>query len=206
MSDDKVKFILNLFEAKVVRFGSFTLKGGHVSPVYFDLRLLISHPKILKAAAHLIADKVKEKSLVFDHVCGVPLAALPLATSYAIPRDLPMIMPRKEIKGHGTNSLVEGVFERGDTSLVIEDTAVSGRSVAEVAESLDQRCGINVTDAIVVLDRLQGGASNLQGRGITLHACTDVFEVMDVLHAEGKVDEETVTVVKSYVNDNQFQF
>lgn len=206
MPDTKVKFIVDLFNAKVVRFGSFTLKGGHVSPVYFDLRLLISHPKILKAAAQLIADKVKEKSIVFDHVCGVPLAALPLATTYAIPRDLPMIMPRKEVKGHGTNSLVEGAFAKGDTTLVIEDTAVSGRSVAEVAESLDQRCGILVTDAVVVLDRLQGGVSSLQSRGISLHACTDVFEVMDVLRSEGKIDDETVTRVKEYINDNQFQF
>ena len=59
-------------------------------------------------------------------MCGVPLAALPLATAFAIPRDHPMIMPRKETKGHGTNNLVEGVFQKGDTSLVIEDTAVSG--------------------------------------------------------------------------------
>lgn len=206
MSVDRSEFILDLFDAKVVRFGSFTLKGGHVSPIYFDLRLLISHPKILKAAAQLIAEKVNEKCLKFDHVCGVPLAALPLATTFAIPRDLPMIMPRKETKGHGTNSLVEGVYAKGDTSLLIEDTAVSGRSVAEIAESLFSRCGIVVTDAVVVLDRLQGGVSNCSSRGITLHACTDVIEVMDVLKRHGKLDEQTVSTVHKYINENQFPF
>merc|ERR1711962_279733 len=109
MGEAKNSFICLI---KVVRFGSFTLKGGHTTPVYFDLRLLISYPKLLKTAARLIADNVKEKALRFDHVCGVPLAALPLATIYAISRDLPMILPRKENKGHGTNSLVEGVFKR----------------------------------------------------------------------------------------------
>ena len=59
---------------------------------------------------------------------------------------------------------------------MVEDTAVSGRSVSEVVDSLDQHCGITVTDAIVVLDRMQGGVANLRDRGVTLHSCTDVFE------------------------------
>ena len=67
-------------------------------------------------------------------------------------------------------------IKKGDTSLVVEDTVVSGQSIAEVAHLLRDRCGVNVTDAVVVLDRLQGGASNLQTKGITLHACVDVFE------------------------------
>ena len=66
--------------------------------------------------------------------------------------------------------------ETGDTSLVIEDTVVSGQSIADVADSLADRCGVHVTNAIVVLDRSQGAAASLNRRGITLHACVDVFE------------------------------
>ena len=55
-----VAFVTSRVLFKVVRFGSFTLKGGHTTPVYFDLRLLISYPKLLKTAARLIADNVKE--------------------------------------------------------------------------------------------------------------------------------------------------
>ena len=174
--DLRTKFIFELFDAEVVKFGNFTLKGGHVTPVYFDLRRLISFPKILKMATQIIDEVIQERGLSYDHVCGVPLAALPLATTYAIPRDIPMIMPRKETKGHGTNNLVEGVFQKGDTSLIIEDTVVSGQSIADVADSLAERCGIRVTDAIVVLDRAQGATASLQRRGITLHSCIDVFQ------------------------------
>eukprot|EP00961_Rhodomonas_salina_P298711 3938318-Rhodomonas_salina.2 len=93
-----------------------------------------------------------------------------------------MVVRRKEAKDYGTKKMVEGVYEKGAKCLVIEDVVTSGASVLETSVSLREEgltvtpapprvclselihhspSFVQVTDAVVLLDREQGGPERI---------------------------------------------
>ena len=113
VKDATKQLILRLHEVGAVKFGSFTLKSGLQSPIYIDLRLIISFPDLLKAVAQCMWQIVSPATNKPDVLCGVPYTALPIATHMSLEHNLPMVMRRKEAKNYGTKKLIEGVFETG---------------------------------------------------------------------------------------------
>lgn len=103
----------------------------------------------------------------------------------------------------GTKRLVEGDVNPGETCLIIEDVVTTGSSVLETVEVL-QKEGLKVTDAIVLLDREQGGKDNLQAHGIRLHSVCTLSKILEILEQQKKIDDEMVRRVKRFIQENIF--
>ncbi|XP_008512925.2 uridine 5'-monophosphate synthase [Equus przewalskii] len=192
-----------LYDAQAFKFGNFVLKSGLSSPVYIDLRGIVSRPRLLSQIAEILFQSAQDAGIRFDSVCGVPYTALPLATVICSTHEIPMLIRRKETKNYGTKKLVEGAVNPGETCLIIEDVVTSGSSVLETVEVL-QKEGLKVTDAIVLLDREQGGKDMLRAHGIRLHSVCTVSKVLEILEQQKKINPEMVERVKRFIQENVF--
>jgi uridine monophosphate synthetase len=186
--DQKKELALALHEIGALKFGEFTFKSGIVSPMYLDLRLFISYPKVMKLVAGLYAEQLRD--LKYDRLAGVAYAALPIAGAVSLELEQPWIFMRKEglAKDYGLQKSLEGEFKDGETVVMIEDLCTRATSLMEAIAAIE-RHKLVVKDAVVLLDYEKGGGALLKEKGYNLHAFMTVREVVDIMHAEGKIDD-----------------
>ncbi|RNA19076.1 uridine 5 -monophosphate synthase [Brachionus plicatilis] len=196
-------FMDNLYEIGCVKFGEFYLSTGLKTPVYFDLRLIISYPKILQQAARLIQQIIADKNIKYDLICGVPYGALALAVVLSIQTDKPLILKRKNTKDYG-EKMVEGAFEKSNECLLIEDTVVFGSSVIETAQVLKDY-DLNSNVCIGILDREQGGAENIGQHGLLFYSIIKASEFVEYLVKKGKITQEKMNEVIIFLKSNLYE-
>ncbi|MDO8427673.1 MAG: orotate phosphoribosyltransferase [Candidatus Diapherotrites archaeon] len=193
---DLENLCLKLNEIGAIKFGDFTLKSGLKSPIYIDLRVLVSFPLVLKMTAQEMA--IQAKSLQYDSLCGIPYTALPIATLLSQELNKPLIYARKETKDYGTKRKIEGVFKEGQTILVIDDLITDGGSKFETIQPLEE-AGLKIKDILVLVDREQGGAKTLKEKGYNLHAVIGIKHLLSVLNKHGKLSDEKVKEILDYL-------
>jgi orotate phosphoribosyltransferase len=122
-------------------------------------------------------------------VAGIPTAGIAYAAVLALNFSKPLLYVRKDLKGHGRERRIEGLLQPGDKVLALDDVVTTGKNIIEAAEAIRAEGGI-VEDAVVLLDRQQGGEANLQKNGVKLHAFTTMRRIADRLVGFGSIDEE----------------
>jgi orotate phosphoribosyltransferase len=167
--------LLEMIRARSMRLGKFTLASGRESDLYLNLKPTMMDPRGARLCAEAFLARVPPGT---EYVGGIEMGAVPLTAAMAAISDVQgkpvrTFFVRKAVKDHGTRQLVEGLADgetlQGKRVLVTEDVVTTAGSVLQAVEAV-RAAGAIVTDALVIVDRQEGGAENLAAHGVKLHS------------------------------------
>jgi len=172
LEDDFSKILVR---TGALQFGMFTLSGGRISPYYLDLRVIPSFPDAFHTCSDLLARNAGSIEGI-DKIGGIPTGGLPWAAVLAYALSKPLVYTRKDIKLHGREKTIEGILTPGDRVLLIDDVITTGKNILTALQSIRGEGGV-VENALVLLDRQEGGEQHLMKEGVRLHSVAKIETV-----------------------------
>lgn len=199
-----------LKDMEAVQFGDFTIGRSTVnSPVYVNVRQLVSSPTNLRRAAKVMVDetryellRLRPKVSPFELVAGVPFGGLHLATAFSLISRVPMIYAYERSAHQGSDHMIEGKFKPGQTVLIIDDLITTGGSVLETASLLEE-AGLVVKDAMVLIDRGAGATERLHHHGYNLLSILNLEVMLNYYLTTGRMTEDLHRTCVDYLEANR---
>lgn len=193
-----------LLDTKSILFNPdepFVFTSGRLSPVYTDMRRMISFPKERNILMNFAADMLKD--LDIDYMAGGETAGIPYAAFIAQKLNKPMLYVRKKPKGFGKMAQIEGCMEEeGQRVALIEDLQTDGGSKKIFIDAL-RGAGAIVEHAFVVFHygNFPQSYQNMKDWGLTLHALTTWADVLKVARSEKYFDDATLDSVEFFLKE-----
>ncbi len=186
--------ILNKIGA--LKFGTFKLTSGEISPYYMDLRVVPSFPDAFRRICDLYIKLINSAVGIddFDRIAGIPTAGISFSSIAAYQLKKPFLYVRTNERVHGRGRSVEGILLPGNRVLLMDDLITKGGSILKAAEAVRAEGGV-VTDAVVLMDREENGKQNLVENGIKLHYLITIGELACKLYDIDAITREQLNII-----------
>lgn len=169
--------LLELFKARAVSFGRFTLASGKESSYYINSKNVLFHAEAIWLLGDVLWDLTKDLNI--QAIGGLEVGAIPMATAACLRyheegRALEGFFVRKQAKAHGSQQRVEGVLPAGARVAVIDDVFTTGGAVGQAVEEVE-KAGGQVVAVSCIVDRLEGAKERL-----AKYAYLPIFTIHDL--------------------------
>ncbi len=148
------------------------LASGRMSDFYFDGKQTTLHPEGAALVGQGMMDLIQSQFPEAGAVGGPTLGADPIATAVSLASfqrgfPIPAFIVRKEPKGHGTMSWIEGAshLKAGMRVVLVEDVITTGGSILKAFRAV-RDVGLVALGVIVVVDREEGGREALEAESL----------------------------------------
>jgi orotate phosphoribosyltransferase len=190
-----------LYRSGCLKFGSFRIKSGAISPYYIDLACLLSSPRELCNIAENAACEIRNIMAIdkIDKLASIELKGALILPSIACKVNIPCVVVRKKEKAYGVTGRIAGAeVVKGESILFFDDVVSEGLSKLEGIKPLEE-LGAKVKHLMVVVDREQSGRENLEKLGYRVHALAKISELVNCLLQSADISKEQADVVMNYI-------
>lgn len=143
------EFLLQIKAIQLQPNKPFTWASGWKSPIYCDNRKSLSFPKVRTYIRQQLAKAIVEQYGNPDVIAGVATGGIAHGALVAQELNLPYVYVRPEPKKHGLGNQIEGVIEKGQTVVLVEDLISTGKSSLNAIDALrDAGCEVKGMVAI----------------------------------------------------------
>jgi orotate phosphoribosyltransferase len=204
--NEKKLLTQSLMEIKAVEIRAknpFVYSSGNKGPIYFDLRLIMSFPRIREQITLYYLDLIEAHYGFndFDIISGTATAGIPLASWVAQALRKPMIYVRSKQKEYGKQNLVEGLLSREDRVLIVEDIVNFGVSSLANVHTV-RKMGGKVTSCLSIANYEQKEAMTQFSKSkVSLYSMITVAEVVNMAHELKLIDTIDFQATKDWLTE-----
>lgn len=190
MNKQIAKDLLSIQAVRINLEQYFTWTSGLKAPIYCDNRLTISYPKIRERIVQAFQKLMKKNSLEIDVIAGCATAGIPHAAFLAQALQLPMVYVRSNQKKHGKKNQIEGVLEKNQRVLLIEDLISTGGSALQAAKALKE-AGADVKAIFSIVSyELTKAKKQFEKDNFLYDTITTFDEIVNLLLETDKITKE----------------
>ena len=212
LNDYKREFLLHLVRTGAIRFGSFRLKSGRLSPYFINIADAMRTGSDAVKVVNAYAARIKELDIEFDYIHGAAYKGIPLAALVAMRLSEWGInkrwgYDRKEEKRYGEEGAIVGELRDGDTVLIVDDVITTGATKVESWLKLaSMRRKVKPAGILVAVDREETSDADkkmLEEHHLKLYSILKITEIFEFLYnreIDGKVyvDEAVNKAFREY--------
>jgi orotate phosphoribosyltransferase len=179
----------------------FTWASGWKSPIYCDNRKVLSFPYIRDFIKSEMCNVIFEKFPDVDLLAGVATAGIAWGAMAADQLKLPYIYVRPKPKEHGLGNQIEGYYENGQRTVVIEDLVSTGKSSLQVVNVLKEQ-GLDVIGMVSIFSYgFPEATSSFLDASLTWYSLTDYPALIQLALKKGIVNGKQQEVLLKWRDD-----